>query len=225
MISRQEFHRDALTTHGETPSAYNECISKPLSTVLHAFGTEASSFLVGNAVGNEPWQPYIRWAKALMPGQDSIITFNYDRVLEKLDAYLGNEKRLQVVLPGEEVRTDRVPVLKLHGSVTWVKNDVGGVVVNERAVEQEQPVVIAAPGRSKAASLTSTLLKSLWKEAHYRLKHANEVAVVGYSLPKTDAEEKRKIVDPRLLVRDATIGKHDESANVASISAGTRATI
>lgn len=39
MINRQQFHRDALTAHAETPSAYSECISNPLSTVLHAFGT------------------------------------------------------------------------------------------------------------------------------------------------------------------------------------------
>jgi hypothetical protein len=198
IISRREFLHDALAIPVvDTASIiFSPCASNPLATVLHAFGTETSEFLRSNSVSQEPWRPYVQWMKQLAPDQDLIITFNYDRVLEKLDSAENAEgqHRLQIVLPGHDIDRTRVPVLKLHGSVTWVENETSGVEVSYRAVEQGKTVVIAAPGRSKA-SLTSTLLKPLWNHARSALKHAGAVVIVGYSFPKTDAQARMELLD------------------------------
>ncbi len=197
IIQRGEFIKDAMAALVSTAGiTFGPCGSHPLPTVLHAFGTETSEFLTSNSVSREPWRPYIEWAQNLVPDRDLIITFNYDRVLEKLDSRVaaGPEHRLQVVLPGDEIDRTRVPVLKLHGSVTWVQSKTGDVEINERAVEQEKVPLIAAPGRSKA-SLTSTVLEPLWKQARSALKEAGAVVVVGYGFPKTDAQARMELLD------------------------------
>jgi len=73
-------------------------------------------------------QPFRTWAKSLT-SSDTIITFNYDRVVERLrdaqnrDAQrgVGDPSIIMTITPGcaEEEREGFCPFLKLHGSVDW----------------------------------------------------------------------------------------------------------
>jgi hypothetical protein len=58
-------------------------ISKLNSVTRRIIAAECSIFLEGTSTDLEIWQPYIRWARS-MDKNHTIITFNYDRVLEML---------------------------------------------------------------------------------------------------------------------------------------------
>jgi hypothetical protein len=192
LLHRREF------VHRLWPGAdqrFRECWDDPLGAILHAFATETVEFLRGNATDQEQWRPYLEWARSLDPARDSVITFNYDPVLDALDSALSaaGQEKLQIILPGEAVRPDRVQVFKLHGSAHWVKTPIRTVEWDPGAVDKGRSPLIAAPGRSKA-HLTSSLLKPLWTEAHRRLQRAEDVVIVGYGFPKTDAEARATVL-------------------------------
>jgi len=121
----------------------------------------------------------------LQANQDTIITLNYDLVLEKLA-----RDHLSVVLPQETetVPEKRVRVLKLHGSIDWQESggEVERVPFEKILALEDGAPVIAAPGRSKSATVNSNL-DPLWKVAHHALGQAEAVVLVGYSFPQTDA--------------------------------------
>jgi hypothetical protein len=117
-----------------------------------------------------------------------VVTFNYDTVLEKLGP------GLQIVLPGDEVDGKRVPVFKLHGSGDWaVDPSTGKVTRDPDAIKNGATIAIAAPGRSKTRTTSSTF-EPLWTEAMKRLEDAYSVAIIGYGFPKTDAEARMKLL-------------------------------
>ena len=178
------------------------CIQDPANTVRRALAFEASRFL-RNVRGedDERWKPYRDWAKSLSPEHDSIVTFNYDTLLETLG------KPFHVVMPPsmagpDGVVPDRtvpngtVPVFKLHGSADWETDESFSLrcVRNKNAVDQNVPLAIAAPGRSKA-SISGSLFKPIWDEAKVKLREAAEVVVIGYSFPKTDALARMTLLD------------------------------
>lgn len=195
LLQRREFIERPL--NGPVPNRFRPCWDDPLGAILHAFATETTEFLRDNATDREQWRPYLDWAESLNPERDSVITFNYDPVIETVNLELlgrGREK-FQVMLPNEPLKRDKVPALKLHGSVYWVMDRWGtaGVAWDNSAVEQGRAPLIAAPGRSKA-NLTSRILKPLWSEAHKRLAVAENVVILGYGFPKTDAEARAAIL-------------------------------
>ncbi len=169
----------------------------PTKSVRRALAFETSSFLkYAKPSEDETWLPYQQWAKTLQPELDSVVTFNYDTVPEMLGG------AMKVMVPSTDENQaeppDCVPVFKLHGSVDWLTDrhfmlcvrrpdslyqDTGGAVP-----------AIAAPGRSKAYVATGTF-KPLWQAAERRLKQAAEVAIIGYSFPKTDALALKTILD------------------------------
>ncbi len=64
------------------------------------FAAECSSFLGDTSTRREQWQPYFRWANQLIDDHDdsdTIITFNYDRVVETL--FVEAAQRPVVLLP------------------------------------------------------------------------------------------------------------------------------
>jgi hypothetical protein len=141
----------------------------------------------------EKWAPYKRWLSSL--GQhDSIITFNYDMVIETL-ARAMNFDRLATVLPGGGFAgAPKVNLLKLHGSVNW-QFDGSCFRVHEDdefalTCPQEQ-MVIASPGPSKLA--VATRLGELWTTAETVLRNATAVVFIGYRFPPSDASSRRRL--------------------------------
>lgn len=110
------------------------------ATARHLIAAECCAFLEGADVRREQWKPFRKWARSLTP-HDTIVTFNYDRVLELLrDAQNDDAARhrlkgssLYFVTPGRAddpgVWDGCTPVLKLHGSVDWQKQATTGKVV------------------------------------------------------------------------------------------------
>jgi hypothetical protein len=101
----------------------------------------------------------------------SIVTLNYDLIFERLSQYLTRffprEGRLEFALRSEPVNaTDHhlVPLAKLHGSI-------------------DADNIIAPTWNKKVAR---GILEA-WKAAHNLLSSANEIRIVGYSLPVADA--------------------------------------
>lgn len=59
----------------------------------------------------ERWSPYRAWIKSLIPGVDTVITFNYDCVIEMAAAGCSEERKLCMAMPGEKPPVDRIPIL------------------------------------------------------------------------------------------------------------------
>lgn len=170
--------------------------------VRRALAAECAAFLRDLDGKEEIWHPYRTWASSLDPQWDTVISFNYDRVLEELAA--DDKSKLKILLPCEcpkgpsdqtKPPPDVVPVLKLHGIVDWKKNDSGEIVQGEwkeiLADENASPF-IAAPGRSKQDAVEEQLVP-LWEQAKRALKEAQALVILGYGFPATDTKARTEI--------------------------------
>jgi hypothetical protein len=168
--------------------------------VKRGLASEVSRFLIQSPPLSEPWSPYRRWAESLRPGFDTVVSFNYDRVVETAAKAAGVESNFWFGVPGVRAPEDRVPVLKLHGSVGWrlkknPRND--GLQIVDTATgdedllrDPEADIAIAAPGATKS-DFVGTHFGSLWDNAETALNHAAILYVVGYSFPDTEAPRER----------------------------------
>jgi len=172
---------------------------------------ECSAFLEGVDINREQWRPFRRWA-ARFGETDTVISFNYDRIIEMLrddqnKKAVNGETRpsaLKVVLPAQIIdRGDLLgccPVLKLHGSVDWrrvTRSD------SAEAVELAGPtfaltapsdeLLVATPGPSKLNESVFAL-GSLWELACEALKAADVIVFVGFRFPETDAYAREQLL-------------------------------
>lgn len=168
--------------------------------VRRSLAAECSAFLLELDPKDESWRPYDEWARGLQPRQDTIICFNYDRVLETLeDRVHGTLKSLLPIdcpnPPSDELPGNWVPVLKLHGSVDWRKDGPSGPIVREDAhkllISKSETPFIAAPGRSKQEAVNE--LQPLWDLARHHLRQADALVVLGYGFPASDALARTEI--------------------------------
>lgn len=157
---------------------------------LKRIAIEVSVFLRGLDEESERFIPYKRWAMQL-DGHDTIVTFNYDSVLDAL-AIMGcpirvmpRNTEVQDVL--SEVAYARA--LPLHGSLSWFhKSDsVHGLGY----VPTDRPPPLGIPGRSKRVFEKTPL----WEAASIALTNADCVYFLGYRLPETDSAAMRLICD------------------------------
>ena len=102
----------------------------------------------------------------------SIISMNYDLVLENVCNFLrdhywwGQKPKIEFLRTAERVLGSQWPMLlKIHGSV-----DTGDII---------------PPSFNKLLYRAS--LPSSWREAYQCLVKANDIRVIGYSLPETDS--------------------------------------
>lgn len=149
---------------------------------------ECCVFLADAELGTERWTPYRNWAESLTP-LDTIITFNYDRVLELL--IQSGRDNLFVVDPEKPNLSDyQTPIFKLHGSVDWTFDTDKNVFIRagNDAARNSLPnqFGIATPGPSKKHS--TKLLKPLWRRALKRLSDSQSAYFLGYRFPETDTE-------------------------------------
>jgi hypothetical protein len=186
----------------EYPLKIADLVSDPRSLLRdldkiarRTLAAQCESFLFNrDPAQEEAWSPFRRWADGLDATTDAIITFNYDRVLEKIDS---DQTKLQILKPDEGEDTGkRVSVYRLHGGVNWaIENDR---VVTRDACEllksKDAQIAIAAPGLGKT-HFAAQYLEALWKRAESHLSQAETVFFIGYSFPKSDAEALRRILD------------------------------
>jgi hypothetical protein len=165
-----------------------------------ALAAECHRFLVDrNVKDDEMWIPYADWVSKLSLAVDTILTFNYDLVLD-----MCSDNRLESVLPESdrskklEISEATVPVIKLHGSVDWARRQVDDRAKIQRIeatqiLKTDDEIAIAAPGRSKAPSVKRDF-PTLWTYAEEKLAKADRIIFLGYSFPKTDALARQKII-------------------------------
>jgi hypothetical protein len=158
---------------------------------------ECSAFLLNAApLASERWDPYKRWKNEVLNCAETvhtIITFNYDRLLE----VLGLAK--WVDLPQTAATsTGLVRVLKLHGSVDWKRAAGQYAQVQTRPAYfhltcADDELAIAPPGPDKR-ELANSGLRPLWDRALEELGIADAVFFVGYRFPPTDALARRELL-------------------------------
>jgi hypothetical protein len=139
-----------------------------------ALAIECSHFLVGDDLKAERWMPYRRWASQLNEN-DTVLTFNYDRVPELLSGNSASPEgppMLEVAVPsvrrasndrlGAEVRArGAAPVFKMHGSVDWWKRN-GLISSDPLRTFHDQPdsPVLGIPGPGKLDLRSNRSLRS-----------------------------------------------------------------
>jgi hypothetical protein len=172
-------------------------------SVRRALAAECCRFLMGHDVRSELWLPYREWAQSLQPDQDTVLCFNYDRVIEMAAEAACVQEKIWVPVPGPGLAQppSTVPVLKLHGSVDWL-------LTYDRELARDVPVPmdpdeilrrptdkigIAAPGGSKARFVEQHL-EPLWGRAEEALRRAERLMIVGYSFPDTDPTAQYRIL-------------------------------
>ncbi|MFY9315781.1 MAG: SIR2 family protein [Burkholderiales bacterium] len=143
---------------------------------------------------------------ARLPKHSTIITFNYDLVIEEAfpDASIWNPRDgYGMVFPGTTSDWTRkwfrdrnsppnvvsqVKLLKLHGSLGWGNYRSGAVKLKARPYSVRdgkfEKVSVLPPGWNKKIDVNP--YKIFWREARLRLEQCSTLIVVGYSLPETD---------------------------------------
>jgi hypothetical protein len=136
---------------------------------------------------SERWQAHAKWAKRI-DEHHGIITFNYDRVLEKL----GREERL----PTDDPRVSDNHLFMLHGSVGWTYDRERNRVDRKRegyvADCDDADLMIATPGPSKLNTVQG--YAPLWEAAMQDLAGARAIVFVGYRFPPSDAEARERLL-------------------------------
>lgn len=168
---------------------------------------ECSTFLIDADLGSEAWLPYVDWSKRISrrsgkePTYEStIITFNYDLVLERL---AESVQTLAVADPGAwgTQRHNVAPVFKLHGSVNWSRTDSPDKQGTTFAIQaapdyaltcDANNLAIAVPGPAKA-ELTGRL-DDFWDRASTALQKADAIVFIGYRFPATDAISRKRLL-------------------------------
>jgi hypothetical protein len=181
-ISHEDFRRHAIR------AVAAECLF-----------TEPSPDLKGEA-----WEPYLAWSQGLSRTNNTIVTFNYDLVLEHLAKpehaqYLNGRS---FVLPGFQEGHGALPVYKLHGSVNWrrptkeeleEKGREAFIVPPEAILDQANTPLIATPGPTKKRQANGDL-DTLWNRATYAISHADVIVFMGYRFPPSDSQARRRIL-------------------------------
>jgi hypothetical protein len=192
--ARKQHLRDLMS---EMPDSFDR-------TAKRALAAECERFVMKGNYQSEPWLPYREWVTSLVPDRDTVISFNYDRVAETAAEAAKVLDKLWIGRPGDEPPKNRVPLLKLHGSVDWTlqksPDDSSQVVLSKTALPAQQiltdpsiDIGIAAPGGSKSRFVASHF-EGLWQLAEHALHEADILMVVGYSFPDTDPAAHHRLV-------------------------------
>jgi hypothetical protein len=205
-------HRDRLN---ELISAHHDDaligVDELRESARRLIAAECSSFLEGADVRREKWRPFRRWARMLGPN-DTVVSFNYDRVLETLrdeqNKDAGNDpalrSALRVILPAATFDPGALqgccPVLKLHGSVDWSKDLSNGkpngnvrLFPDGALMGDAKFMAIATPGPSKMREAEG--FDGLWTAARDALKAARVIVFMGFRFPETDAYARETLLE------------------------------
>jgi hypothetical protein len=179
-----------------------------------ALAVDCSIFLRSAQLETERWSPYTHWARRLKPNH-TVVTFNYDYVPELLASV--EDTTLRVIKPTAEIKSairharlaKMVPVLKVHGSVTWVRNGeaIDALKLDDPSMgDPLRDVVIGVPGPKKSSLIRDKVLGLLWESMLEVLATARHVIFVGYRFPPTDADARKELAAALGGNRNRTIG-------------------
>ena len=138
---------------------------------------------------------------------DSIITFNYDCLLEHILWRLkywspngGYGEKLGINHYGTQVipNPKNIVILKLHGSLNfgevsterdtlwaiWTSNDLFPEIYSNLGDSTQMPAVVLPTFTKLFGTHRNSMY--LWHEATERVKKADIIAIIGYSLPRSD---------------------------------------
>jgi len=193
------------------------------TAALRLLAAECTLFMDGTDREDERWLPYVRWARRLS-NSDTILSFNYDLVLEALVDDPGRNARIEVVIPGKEREISEFALaLKLHGSLDW--RIAGGQIEKADAAfalsASPDEMALATPGPTKTAFVKKHL-RQHWDAAMEAVKTAQRIVFCGYQFPPTDAYTRGRIlraisenVDCESV--DIVLGRAGDGARVASL--------
>lgn len=179
-------------------------------------------------LANEPdwWLRRFVGALHYSPAQTTLITFNYDMLVEYATDWcslvdgsgtqvkVSDVRRFGPTLPyvpptgsdyGQE-RATSFQLLKLHGSVDsyWSPGDRTGATINrwDHGTRFQRPTIpsedrraevlpgrvpfLVPPAAAKSAFYDNPVSHELWQRAAAAIEEADEVALIGYSVPLTD---------------------------------------
>jgi hypothetical protein len=184
---------------------------------LKLMAAECDKFLVDSSTQQEKWLPYNRFAK-LLNGKHTIISFNYDKVLDILyppppgygkpveKSQYSNMATLRprewnIIVPSNR-SWDRIPlfdtprVLKLHGSVNWYKDENNEIrlLLDKHFLNVDKPA-LATPGITKHRFIeNNNNIRSLWNLAENEIRTADIMVFIGYRFPPSDAYSRDRIL-------------------------------
>jgi hypothetical protein len=182
---------------------------------------ECSAFVTNADPESERWEAHRGWASQL-DASHTVITFNYDLVLERLFdpncAWWRARSRppFHLVRPdttaGERTAETSVVIYKLHGSVNWQRHEDGTYAESAEPfaatrAKNGHEMGIATPGPNKREMVKE--FDALWNGACGALIQAARVAFVGYRFPDTDAYARKRLLQ--------AIGKSCEADNLRSV--------
>ncbi len=144
--------------------------------------------------------PLRRFAQALQP-DDTVVTFNWDTILEK------QLTELDVAFSLDPFGDSNIKILKLHGSLSWVlldgrstpKNMEYFFTLNEEdrllcsgdhsvldtwLPLDRSPYIVTPIAQKRPLDLG--FMKRLWVHAFDCLAQSSAIAVIGYSIPNED---------------------------------------
>lgn len=193
---------NGINPHLSEHDTQDERISTLQSSAKLALALDCAEFLIGvgdsNVESDEMWMPYTSWANGLHQS-DTVISFNYDGVLDLLAASRFGD--LRVVAPSHDLRKGRIPrhgdglALKLHGSLFWRARSDG--IVSEPSLAfsmcDVSSLVLGTPGVSKGDTKSS--LDALWVEAELSAREASDIVFIGYRFPQSDAYSRKAVLD------------------------------
>lgn len=184
--------------------------------VRRTIAASCSAFLEGvtrdSARKKERWRPYQQWLGSLRE-HDTILTFNYDRVVELLwptvrfgavgaSGWGVHIRGLQNTLQERDLKdmskAKLLPTLyKLHGSVNWriVSSQVDPAEWTPTLLDRGAELAIATPRDSKM-QMAVGVFGNLWDEAAHALREADDVFVVGFRFPPSDAFPRDRLLAP-----------------------------
>ncbi len=144
---------------------------------------------------------YYRFVKEILQSQDTVITFNYDLVLEKV----FNDLKIPFDYGiSEPQKGDRL-ILKLHGSANWVycKNCghsyptreysgldalLGKIKCHNCKAKKIEPILIPPTlYKDYQDQERGGLIRWIWSKANEELYTAENVVFIGFSMAQTDA--------------------------------------
>ena len=158
---------------------------------------------------SEAWSPYLEWGK-LLTKEDSVITFNYDTVLERLSTHLDEIHKGDGLIsdqsfmlpPGYWPGHEATAVFKMHGSLRWGSSTRGSTAHpytfdghwDDHTEKGDFEPLIGMPGSSKSL-LRKKHFDNIWGQAMRRIKEEADVIVFfGYRFPPSDAQSRSEIL-------------------------------
>jgi hypothetical protein len=183
-----EFSSKVKSGHKFEPDEVEELKDDLLAAITASLSEKTEKIKIQNT-------QFFRLAKLLKPG-DAVITFNWDLLIEKALTKLGLDWSY-------ELKSDKIALLKPHGSIDWfdrdktkikasltspVIDDIGALRVFRkfrmpRVGSPITPIIVPPLVNKKWKYLE---FDRIWRSAWRALRTANDIHIIGFSLPPED---------------------------------------